>query len=407
MYGRLASVAPWKILFVMSALLLGLVVACTKVSRYDKEIISTPQTVKENRLSVTKSSYRHLVGWQQDDLRGAFQSFANSCRYFLARDPSRYAGRTTLAGQVKDWQPACLAMRQVDPNSSPAVRHFFESYFQPYAVSGEQNKAAVTNQGTFTGYYEAELDTARTAYGPYRYPIYAKPKELILEGSKASRLDEFGRVVGFYDRTQIEAGVLRGHGNELLWAKNPVDLFMLHIQGSGVANMDDGSQLRLSYASHNGHPFRSIVPAMEAEGFERSYGLDIQSMSRWLKENPAKAHRAMLTNPRFIFFAINREGGPVGAQGVPLTPRRSLAVDPDFVPLGAPLWLNTRAHNGETSVPLQRLVIAQDTGSAIKGPVRGDFYWGSGPDALQWAGNMKEKGGYHILLPKGLRIASR
>ena len=171
--------------------------------------------------------------------------------------------------------------------------------------------------------------------------------------------------------------------------------------------MDDGSQVRLSYASHNGHPFRSIVPAMEAEGFERSYGLDIQSMSRWLKENPAKAHRAMLSNPRFIFFAINRESGPMGAQGVPLTPRRSLAVDPNFIPLGSPLWLNTRAHNGETTVPLQRLVIAQDTGNAIKGPIRGDFYWGSGADALQWAGNMKEKGGYHILLPKKIQVATR
>jgi membrane-bound lytic murein transglycosylase A len=407
MNGQLERLSPWKLLAIFFVLALGLVVACTRVNRYDSEFTTAPQTVKENRLALTRASFGQLEGWQQDDLRGAFQSFANSCRSFLARDPSRFAGRTTLSGQVRDWQPACLAMRQVDPNSTPAIRYFFETHFQPYAVHGERKKQTANNRGTFTGYYEAELQASNRPYGPYRYPIYAKPHELILEGSKASRLDEFGRVVTFYDRSQIESGVLKNRGYELLWASNPVDLFMLHIQGSGIAKMDDGSQVRLSYASHNGHPFRSIVPAMEAEGFERSYGLDIQSMSRWLKENPAKAHRAMLSNPRFIFFAINRESGPMGAQGVPLTPRRSLAVDPNFIPLGSPLWLNTRAHNGETTVPLQRLVIAQDTGNAIKGPIRGDFYWGSGADALQWAGNMKEKGGYHILLPKKIQVATR
>jgi membrane-bound lytic murein transglycosylase A len=392
----------WKSGLVLLLLAMGFVVSCTKVSKHDTDFVKRPSVAKPNQLKVTQRSWSQLTGWGQDDLATAMISFENSCRVFRSRSPDRLVGRTTLGGRIQDWLPACQALTRVDPNNSLATRLFFEQHFIPYAVLGHKSKTTSSDTGTFTGYYEAELFASRRRQGAYIYPIYKPPHYLILEGEKASRLDQFGRLMKFHDRQEIEGGVIANQNNEILWGNDPVDIFMLHIQGSGLARLDDGTTMRLSYAAHNGHKFASIVSAMEAEGFSRSYGLDIQSMSRWLKSNPAAAWRAMLANPRYIFFQPNSRNGAIGAQGVPLTPQRSLAVDPAFIPLGAPLWLDTRAHNGQQTVPLRRMVIAQDTGNAIKGPVRGDFFWGSGKDALTWAGNMKQQGTYHILLPRNM-----
>jgi membrane-bound lytic murein transglycosylase A len=204
-------------------------------------------------------------------------------------------------------------------------------------------------------------------------------------------------------RAEIEAGALRGQGLEFLWLKDPVDAFFLQIQGSGIVKVTDGTEMRVGYAGNNGQGFVAIGKIMIEEGIIDRKSASMQTIRTWLRANPAKAQAMMNRNPRFIFFREVKENGPVGAMGVTLTAGRSLAVDPAFVPLGLPLWLDTSwpiDHGpAKKGSPLRRLMMAQDVGTAIKGPVRGDFFWGSGEAALTFAGSMKNPGNWFMLLP--------
>jgi membrane-bound lytic murein transglycosylase A len=207
------------------------------------------------------------------------------------------------------------------------------------------------------------------------------------------------RLIPYPTRADIETGALAGRGLELLWVDNAADAFFLHVQGSGRVAMDDGREVRLGYAGSNGHPFVGIGQQLVNQGSIPREGLSMQAIRAWIKANPTDGTRLMRSNPSFIFFKINDGPGPIGSQGTPLTAGRSIAVDPQFVPLGQPLWLDT-TDPIENGVPLRRLVIAQDSGSAIKGPIRGDLFWGHGERAAEKAGAMKQTGRYILFLPK-------
>ena len=210
---------------------------------------------------------------------------------------------------------------------------------------------------------------------------------------------ESGRMLPYFRRNDIQRGLLGDKAAVLAWVDDPVDAFLLHVQGSGRVLLRDGGVLRIGYAGNNGHRYVSIGRALIKNGELMAGRAGWVQIRRWIEENPTKADALLAVNPRYIFFREITTAGPIGAQGVALTPRRSLAVDPSYIPLGLPLWLDT-VWPGDSDRSLQRLMVAQDTGMAIMGPIRGDFFWGYGKDALVEAGRMKGRGNYFILIPK-------
>ncbi|MEQ9447639.1 MAG: MltA domain-containing protein, partial [Rhodospirillaceae bacterium] len=282
--------------------------------------------------------------------------------------------------------------------------------------------SAQNSTGTFTSYYEADLNGSLTRGGPYQTPIYGPPRTLVtvnlkdfipasvtlpgdVPASIVGRVVEGnsgGRFTPFYSRAEIDsAGAIAGDADVVVWADDPVDVHILHIQGSGRVALPDGQVIRVGFAGHNGHSFRGIGGILLEAGVLKPGQASMNAVRDWLRRNPEEAEAYMNRNARYIFFRRldprETEDGPIGAFGVSLTPQRSLAVDPRYVPLGAPVWLDTRDPDG---IPLQRLVSAQDVGSAIKGVVRGDFFWGHGEAAFAKAGRMKSDGEYYVFVPR-------
>ena len=306
---------------------------------------------------------------------------------------------------MADWLPLCDAAVTIPAEDPRAVRYFFESRFAPYQALDGSNP-----DGLITGYYEAELRGSRTRDERYRVPIYARPKDLVSvslggfrsdwKGERISGRVQNGRLVPYPARTEIERGALKGQGLELLWVDDALDAFLLHVQGSGRVKLADGSVVQVGYAGDNGHPYVSIGRELIKQGAIRREDLSMPAIRAWIEAHPAEGIALLARNPRFIFFREISGEGPIGAQGVALTPGRSLAVDTALLPLGVPLWLDTTHPLQPSETPLRRLMVAQDTGSAIKGPVRGDFFWGYGEEAAKWAGVMKNTGRYYLLLPR-------
>ena len=333
-------------------------------------------------LKVSPSSYSMLPGWGDDRLEEALPALLNSCKVILKKPEDEPIGPKGLAGLAGDWQAPCAAAAELKGRNDPALaRAFFERWFVPFTAEDIRGKS-----GLFTGYYEAEIEAARQPDSLHMYPLYRAPKT-------PTKLT----------RAEIEAGGLRGQGLEFLWLKDPVDAFFLQIQGSGIVKVTDGTEMRVGYAGNNGQGFVAIGKVMIEEGIIDRKSASMQTIRSWLRANPGEAQAMMNRNPRFIFFREVKENGPVGAMGVTLTAGRSLAVDPAFVPMGLPLWLDTSwpiDHGAaKKGSPLRRLMMAQDVGTAIKGPVRGDFFWGSGEAALTFAGSMKNPGNWFMLLP--------
>lgn len=352
---------------------------------------------------LTPVTYDHLTDWSLDDQSGALAALRQTCARFDRFKDDRNVGPKSLAGTIADWRPICAAAVDVG-DSDEAARRFFERWFDPFLAADNANA-----EGLFTGYYEAELHGARRREGAYQTPIYAPPKDMVTADlgefreewkgkTLVGRLDN-GRLRPFPARSEIDRGALEGQGLEILWVDNPIDAFFLHIQGSGRVSINDGRIVRLGYAGQNGHPYVAIGRELiERKAIPREQ-MSMQAIRAWLEDNPDEAPELMASNPSFIFFRELEKPGPIGAQGVPLTPGRSLAVDLKFIPLGVPVWLDT-TDPLTPETPLRRLVIAQDTGGAIKGPVRGDLFWGFGDEAATKAGPMKQKGHYYLLLPK-------
>jgi membrane-bound lytic murein transglycosylase A len=323
-------------------------------------------------------AFDRLDGWTADDLAQSLPALRASCGRLTQLAPSQTLGPSGLGGLAGDWLAPCGALRRVADADRLAVRAYFEEWFQPYRV-----KADGSSQGKFTGYFEPELRGSRQPDGRFKVPLYGLPP------GQANDPPTFTRA-------EIEAGALKGRGLELLWVDDAIDAHILHIQGSGKVRMTDGSIVQVGYAGNNGRPFVGLGQILFDEGKLPSKGTMIE-IRAWLEAHPAEAPALMAKNPRFVFFRLLTGPGPIGAEGVALTPGRSLAVDPRFIPLGVPLWLDTSDAFGR---PFRRLMVAQDAGKAITGPIRGDVFWGSGDAAFDQAGRMKSSGTYYILLPR-------
>ena len=377
-----------------------------------------PPEAPPDRLDLHPATFEDLPGWGEDSLAEALPALRRSCAA-LARQPGdRPLGGARdgrVAGTAGDWRTPCAALRALQavvlPDAADVdteIRAFFETHFRPWGVSNRGDRV-----GLFTGYYEPTLEGSRRRSERYRVPLYVRPPELVtvnlgefredLEGRRVAGRLEGRRLVPFHDRAAIDAGGLAGRGLELLWVDDPVDAFFLHIQGSGRIELDDGGHLRVGYAAQNGHPYFAIGRELMDRGALTPEEVSMQSIRRWLEEHPEEAGDVLHRNPSYVFFRELGEEGPVGSQGVVLTPGRSLAVDRSFVPLGVPVWLDGSAPlvgRPETDTILQRLLVAQDTGGAIRGPVRGDVFWGPGDEAADVAGRMKHPGRIWLLLPR-------
>jgi len=333
-----------------------------------------------------------LPDWRTIDLQPAWAAFWQSCNA-LKNKPA--------------WQPVCSranALTQPDNNS---LHTFFEQGFTPYQVYNPDG----TSQGLITGYYEPRLYGSRVKTDRFRYPLYGSPDDLLTIdlGDAYPQLKDLrlrgrlqgNRVVPYYNRSEIDHDKAPLKGRELFWVDNAVDLFFLQIQGSGRIELPDGSLVKVGYADQNGHQYNSIGRKLVDMGAFKLEEASMQNIKLWALQHPDQLTSLLEHNPSYVFF---RElpttlSAPLGALGVPLTNEYSMAVDTRTIPLGAPVFLSTTYPN--TTDPLNRLMLAQDTGGAIRGAVRGDFFWGFGDQAGTMAGRMKQQGQMWVLFPKG------
>ncbi|MGH6991389.1 MAG: murein transglycosylase A, partial [Stellaceae bacterium] len=310
------------------------------------------------------------------------------------------------AGTVADWEAPCAAAARLPTGADAAARHFLRRWFRPYLAGNNGNP-----NGLFTGYYEPLLQGARTQGGPDETPILRRPADLVMvalglfrpewRGDRIAGRVVNGRLVPYPTRAEIERGAIDAKKLALFWVRDPVAAFFLQIQGSGKVRLPDGQLVSVGYAGQNGRPYVSIGRLLVKRGELAKSAVSLASIKGWIAAHPVRGRALMDDNPSYVFFRIVKGPTPIGAEGAALTPRRSLAVDRAFLPLGIPIWLDLE--HGDT--PMRRLVVAQDTGGAIRGPVRGDFYWGAGPEAARKAGGMIAHGRYFLFLPKGLRKA--
>lgn len=328
-------------------------------------------------------AFHDLAGWRDDAVSQALPALLSSCRILGAKVATTAVGPGGMAGAAGDWRTPCKALASARA-SDEALRQAIETWFVPFGVADSDGP-----EGLFTGYYEPELHGSRKRIAGYAVPLYRPPPDLV-------------EAEAYHTRQAIDGGALAGRGLELLWLDDPIDAFFLQAQGSGRVRLAEGGSLRVGYAADNGHPPTMIGRILVERGELTREAATMQTVRQWLRDHPAEATALMQRNDRYIFFREIPGEGPLGALGVALTPGRSLAIDPSLLPLGAPLWLDTTYPTGapEAGQPLRRLVVAQDIGGAIKGAVRGDLYWGSGEEALRYAGPMKQRGRYYLLLPK-------
>lgn len=367
-----------------------------------------PVAKEDDTLSLAPVSFATLPGWNTDTVSQAIPALAKSCGRISKRDASQNFGVGNFAGTVGDWLPACEKVLAVPAMTDDDTRRFIEEHFTPYAVAGRDGR-----DGLFTGYYEPTLRGALEKKPPYLIPLYSRPDDLItvnLGDFKPSLKGEtvMGRVVGenlvpYYTRADIEKGAI-DQKPKVVWVDNAVDAFFLHIQGSGLVMMDDGSMMRVGYAAQNGQTYYAIGQELIKRGELTKENVSMQAIRAWLEMHADQAPEVMNLNASYIFFRALEGDGPLGAEGVALTPGRSLAVDRKKIPYGVPVWLNAESPQKENN--LQRLMVAQDTGGAINGVVRGDFFWGAGDEAAHNAGLMKSKGQFYILLPKNITPAA-
>ena len=344
----------------------------------------------------TPALFADLPGWKADDLRDVRTAFSENCKGLRSKP---------------EWISACSRF-PFDGNAAQQ-RAFIESEFVPYQLT----RADVEDRGLITGYYEPLLKGSRTKTARYNVPLFQRPDDLLvvelgdlypeLKGKRVrGRLvdtPQGKRVVPYYDRAQIESGAAVQGSNfkPLVWVDDVVEAFFLQIQGSGLIELADGGRLRAGYADQNGHPFRGVGRLLVERGELKLEEASMQGIKGWIARNPDRATALLNENASYVFFREidAKPAGPLGSLGVPLTAERSIAVDPRFIPLGSVVWLATTYPNA--LAPLQRLMFAQDTGGAIRGVVRADFYWGTGHKAGEQAGRMRQTAQMWVLWPKG------
>ncbi len=333
-------------------------------------------------------SFAELPGWREAQLEPSLRAFLGGC------------ARLAAAKKV------CELAKALPPGDEAAARRFFESEFTPYAVVSSESG----DSGLITGYYEPIIDGSRTQTALHRHPIFGVPDDLVVvdlgtvspetRGLRLRGRLEGRRLVPYWSRGEIDARGGALAAPVIAWSADPVELFFLQIQGSGQVQLENGGVIRVGYADQNGHPYRSLGRHLVERGELLLEQASMQGIKAWAAANPAKLQEALSQNPSYVFFReLPTTDGPIGALSVPLHAERSLAVDRRFIPLGAPVYLATTFPLSEQ--PLERLMAAHDTGGAIRGVVRGDFFWGTGPDAGAQAGRMRQQGRLWLLWPTG------
>lgn len=343
--------------------------------------------MSEETFSFKPVSFAEIPGWAGDDHAAAFAALLKSCR------------------KTKEPDAACTAALALgDDTDRETARAFFEMHYTPHvAVDAEQ-------AGFVTGYYEPEVDGARTRGGKFTVPVYRRPEDLVTLKPDDERARFNDSITGmretpdgpkpYYTRAEIDGGALSGLGLELLYLDDPVELFFLQVQGSGRVRLADGSIVRLGFAAKNGHPYTSIGKRLVEMGEGAPADLTMDGVKAWLRADPARGRKLMHENKSYVFFREIEGDGPVGAQGVALTPGRSLAVDTEYHRLGLPIYVVTPDLLTQGGTPFRRLMVAQDVGSAIRGPERGDIFFGSGEEAGAVAGRTRHEAKFYVLLPK-------
>lgn len=348
-----------------------------------------PAKPAPERAQYLEWSFDALPGWREASLEPSLRAFLAGC--------------PRAGGPLIN---ACALASAVAPGDEAAARRFFESAFTPYALVSADGNAT----GLVTGYYEPLLRGSRSQSAEYRYPVYGVPDDLVVVDLASvtpevrnlrlrGRL-EGRRLVPYWSRAEIDRRGARIPAPVIAWVADPVDLFFLQVQGSGQILLDSGERLRVGYADQNGHPYRSVGRYLVERGELPLEQASMQSIKAWALANPDKLQDALNYNSSYVFFReIADPSGPFGALGVPLVAQYSLAVDRRFVPLGAPVYLSTTLPVSEE--PLTRLMAAHDTGGAIRGVVRADFFWGTGDEAGAAAGRMRQQGKMWLLWPRG------
>ncbi|BBP03120.1 membrane protein [Sulfuriferula plumbiphila] len=345
--------------------------------------------------NLSPADWSSLPGWQDDNLLWAWPAWLQSCTVLKTRP---------------EWQAVCAASEALKPVDAETVRAFFESRFALY----QSRQPDGSEDGLITGYYEPLLHGSLTPSAKYSVPLYSPPADLLtidlgsvypeLKNMRLRGRVQGNKVVPYLARADIDNGTHPLKGSELVWVDNPVEAFFLQIQGSGRIQLPDGSMMRVVYADQNGYPYRAIGRVLAERGELPLAQTSMQNIKAWGERNPDKLPELLAQNPSYVFFRElpNNGNGPMGALGVPITGGRSIAVDARAIPLGAPVWLATTLPASDQ--PLDRLVLAQDTGGAIRGNVRADFFWGFGNEAGKKAGMMKQTGRMWVLLPKDMPV---
>ncbi len=383
----------------------GFLLACTTPP-------TTPTPEAPPQLRYQAVSWPALPGWSQDALAEAWPAWQMSCRALLKKESGRAV-----------WAAPCQAAEKIDPGRPGAVRTFFETHFQAYRIAVDRAEGSgAADRGLITGYYEPLLAGSRTADARYRYPLYARPDDLLIVelGSLYPELENKrvrGRLAGnkvlpYFSRTEIDRGDGAFKATPLFYVDDAMDAFFLHIQGSGRLQLPGGRIARLGYADQNGHPYRAIGGILAQRGGIAREDLSMQTIKAWGRAHPEALPALLDENPSYVFFrevpppqpgSLDAQiDGPIGALGVPLLAQRAIAIDRSRLPLGAPFFLD--AVDPDSRAPLRRLTMAQDTGGAIRGAIRADFFCGTGKAAGERAGKMRETGRLWLLWPKGAAL---
>ena len=343
------------------------------------------------------AKWEDVDGLLEDDLSEAWSAWIQSCN--------------TLKNKPQ-WQSACNAAKLLSKPNSASIIEYLTTQFDVYSATNLDG----SNTGLVTGYYEPLLQGSRKQSAQYPYPLYKQPNDIVtveladiypelkykrIRGKLVETKQGGKKLIPYMTRAEIEANPSPLAGNEIVWINDIIDVFFLQIQGSGLVNLDNGKQMHVGYADQNGHPYNSIGRLLIERGELTADQASMQGIKNWARNNVDKLHDLLNSNPSYVFFRELPANlpGPLGALGVPITTERSVAVDPKYVPLGAPIFLSTTQPN--SAKPLKRLMMAQDSGGAIKGGVRADYFWGAGENAGKQAGAMKQSGKIWVFLPKG------
>jgi membrane-bound lytic murein transglycosylase A len=336
---------------------------------------------KEDHFGSYPLTYDRLTGWHSENHAQALATFKVSCQTLARKSRERSAG-SDIEVSRSVWQSLCSDAMSVPINNDVLAKQFFERRFAPYRITNNDN-----DRGLFTGYYVPVLNGSLKKHGRYIHPLYKRPADL--RDKRA-----------YFTHAEINRGALAKRRLELVWVDDAVMIFFLQIQGSGVVRLDNGKTMLVGYAGQNNRAYVSLGKVMGDEGVLPKDQINFFTIRQWLYNNPNQARSMMERNPSYVFFKELEQGGVVGAVGVELTTQRSIAIDSKYIPYGLPLFLETQLPTPSGSRPFNRIMIAQDTGGAIRGPVRGDIFFGQGADAEYMAGYMKGRGVYSLLVPK-------